>query len=244
MFSWPWALNTAYTEQPELLFWPGGFSSAGDCCETREMKTVLGDEHCWVTGGTCGFLYSSLMMQHDHQKKNSSYGLSVQNSLQIVWTSQNLETSEHLPFWKQGYLRGLPYGRFRSGWKRHICTQLTGKQWNSLPWDVIETICLHWFDSQVDKFLEEKNPSNHPKHLSNHTVYGVPARPWHHLDTRASEIVSVEGPVGRGWQSAQLSALQPCLTSVGPVLQVSKTSPCSRDLLIHPAAKIHVLWRD
>lgn len=95
----------------------------------------------------------------------------------------------------------------------------------------------------MDKFLEERNPSKHFKHLSNHTVYSIPASPWHHLDTRAAEIDSVKGAVGRGWQPAQLSAPQPCLTSVGPVLQVSKTSTCSRNLLTHPAAKIHVPLR-
>lgn len=55
-----------------------------------------------------------------------------------------------------------------------------------------------WVQRASGRALGRKNPSIYLKYLTNYTMLGFPMNPLHRLDTRATEIVSLAGPLRRG----------------------------------------------
>lgn len=82
--------------------------------------------------------------------------------------------------------------------QRQLSTQHVGKRWDALLQDVVGKNKFTWVQKASGQILGRKNPSSYLKYLTNHSVLGFPTNPFHCLDTRATEIVSLAGPLRRG----------------------------------------------
>lgn len=82
--------------------------------------------------------------------------------------------------------------------QRELSTQHVWKWWDALLQDVVgknKFTCIQRASGQI---LGRKNPPRYLKYLTKHSVLGFPTNPFHCLDTRATEIVSLAGPLRRG----------------------------------------------
>lgn len=79
-----------------------------------------------------------------------------------------------------------------------LSTQHVGKRWDALLQDGIGKNKFTRVQMESRQILERKDPSRYLKYLTNHSVLASPTNLSHCLDTRATEIVSLAGPLRKG----------------------------------------------